>query len=322
MTHDLERDLRALAPDDLTRAAPDWEQRRDEILASITAEPPTTVTPIADVRQRRVNRLVRRGSIAIAAAFALILGLVIMPGVLSPAPQAAADMNRLAIRARSQGTEFSNLKPGQVIHIVTQGVQIVGPNDVARGMPPTIERTGESWVDAAGLEWSWGYPRKKMPDGSWQIDPTAPMVLQNSGPRRDASPNYPSVAFIATLPSDATALRKFLDPIVSGSTSHEEAILVAGADMLRTEIVPAEKRAAIFEMIGQTKTAQTEKVTSFQGKPAVRLSWSSRPGMTTYLVIDEETAQVVEAGSSHDNGASTMGRYLERTIVDGLPTKQ
>lgn len=121
------------------------------------------------------------------------------------------------------------------------GVAAAGPADVGDGRfwhlrireqqnGPEGQRNSvtslESWTDHTGRMWR---------HDVLTLEGTAPQQDYYEFPAGDDQVNYPSPAYLDSLPTDPDALYSTLDAQVSGSATHEEAIFVAVGDMLRAD---------------------------------------------------------------------------------------
>jgi hypothetical protein len=120
---------------------------------------------------------------------------------------------------------------------------------------------------------------------------------------------------------------------VSGSSSTDEAVFVALADMLAPRIADPELRAAMFRTIGLVPAVSVhENATDAQGRRGIALTWtrdSDEGTVTQTLVIDPSTSTVLETRATHSyrtpqppatvRGLSHVLTLLENDITDRVP---
>jgi hypothetical protein len=160
---------------------------------------------------------------------------------------------------------------------------------------PDRDETLESWTDQDGRVWRHdvitfaGLPPQdeyyEFPAGSDQV-------------------NYPSPAYLASLPTDPDALYAFLDSHVLGSSSHEEAIFVAVGDMLRGGFAPPALRSAAIDVLTRLPHVfLSSSTTDPLGRTVhefVFVDESIRPGESQSISFDPQTAEILdEAVDSH-----------------------
>jgi hypothetical protein len=268
---------------------------RERLAAPRAAEP----RPVVRRRPRRV---------LLAAAAALVVAVPITHEVLAPdAAQARADLTALAATAAADDGPV--LAPGQYLHVRTHSEQ--------RNRWP--HEGGETWVDdrEAWIGWDGSYTGVETSPG--RRDYAEWFRLQD---RDEPSIHEPTPAFAATLPTDAEAFRAYLEPRVSGSNSHEEALYNAVTDLIRSQYLPPDTLAAALGALADVDGVRTEDVT-VDGRDAVRISydrfvvsWVSEDSLT----VDRATAQPLR-----DESRSVQGSYrsdvLEREVVDTLPAE-
>jgi hypothetical protein len=140
-----------------------------------------------------------------------------------------------------------------------------------------------------------------------------------AGPSRP-SLHDPTPAFAATLPTDAAAFRAYLEPRVSGSNSHEEALYSAVTDLIRSQYLPPAVLAAALGALADVDGVRTEDVV-VDGRDAVRISYR-RFGLAFLsedsLTVDRATARPLE-DSSHDPLVAYDSVTTSVEVVTALP---
>ncbi|MXG89187.1 CU044_5270 family protein [Nocardioides flavescens] len=272
-----------------------WSPERRAALRERLTEP----RPVVRRRPRRV---------LLAAAAALVVAVPVVHEVVAPdAAQARADLTALAATAAADDGPV--LAPGQYLHVRTHSEQ---HNRWPREGGETYINDRDAWI-------GW--------DGSYTAVETRPTRDEIAEWFRNEDTGKPSIhdptpAFAATLPTDAEAFRAYLEPRVSGSNSHEEALYSAVTSLIRSQYLPPDTLAAALGALADVDGVRTEDVT-VEGREAVRISydrfvvsWVSEDSVT----VDRATAQPLR-----DENRSLQGSYrsdvLEREVVDALPAE-
>lgn len=272
-----------------------WSPERRAALRERLAEP----RPVARRRPRRL---------LLAAAAALVVAVPVGHEVLAPdAAQARADLTALAATAAAD--EGPVLAPGQYLHVTTHSEQ--------RNRWP--HEGGATWVHdrEAWIGWDGSYTGVETSPG--RRDYAEWFRLEDRG---EPGIDEPTPAFAATLPTDADAFRAYLEPRVSGSNSHEEALYSAVTELIRSQYLPPDTLAAALGALADVDGVRTQDVT-VDGREAVRISyqrfgvaWISEESLT----VDRATAQPLG-----DESRSVQGSYrsevLGSEIVDALPAE-
>ena len=262
------------------------ERRRELIDAAIAA---TTS------RRRRHSRA-RVLLAACAALVAVGLGYQSVTASIGTA-QAADVLSRAAIRASDPPA-----KPGQYWEITRIGTSLYGDTDDRLFL---VRNEHIDYVAVDGRRPSW-FVR----GGAGTIRQLAGTAA--SGPVRWAGRNAwtsnlspeqkpawwgePSPSWFASLPRDTAALRVrlYADTKGHGSNPDDEAFVYV-ADVLRSGVVPADLRAALYRVLqtipGTTVTEQ--HVTMEDGRSGVAIGRNDIFGSHNELVIDPESGQVI-----------------------------
>lgn len=263
-----------------------WEpSRREAVLQRVLAGP----------RRRR-----RRAPLLAAAA--VLLAVPLVHEVVAPdAAEARADL--LALAAVADGPD---LAPGQLLHLRSHSEQDNRwPHEDGRD----YVNDRESWVGYDGSLWF----VETRPGEEW----TDYAHLAASG-RPDL--HDPSPAFAATLPTDPDAFRAYLEPRVSGSNSHEEALYEAVANLIRSHFLPPATLSAALGALADVEGVRTEDVT-VAGRDAVRISY--RRFGVAFISEDSVTVDRATAQPLSDESRSVQSHYestnLSSEVVTALP---
>lgn len=261
------------------------------------------VVPLSDAARRRRTRLLA----GVAAAAVIAAGAVASPwgldlggrgnDIVVPAG-ASAEAAELLERAAQITPHDPPVRPGQYWDVHTVSVQtMVGPGAENRpggtdtddrheyvsvdGTKPlvvvsrTVARTADGKVVRRGGDaWQHDLPAEDLP-ASWQT---------------------PSPAFLAALPRDPAALRRRLyeDSKGQGNSPDGEAVVFV-ADILRSGIVPADLRAALFRVLRTVPGVDvTSGVATIDGRTGVGIGRvESHDGVRQEVVIDPATGELI-----------------------------
>ena len=295
----------------------DEEQRRVIIDGAISA------TPNAPRHPRRI-RLV-----AVAAAVTLAVGGFAYQGLGAQADRAAARevLSQAAIHAQD-----APVSPGQYWEITMNSTTLNGVDDALY----LVSVQDFDYVDVLGSR----------PD--WYVRGERQLLRQVSGPSQQpvfegvrdvwttnipanempGSWQMPSSSWLAELPRDPIALRERLDVDVVGHGSDPiDAVFVYVVDVLRSGRVPAELRAALFEVLKELPgTRVTDREATIDGRTGVAIGRPDIFGSHTELIIDPDGGQVLGERTDHQLGrvpfigeAVTLETSYARTLVDEIP---
>lgn len=290
------------------------DERRELLDAALAPTRPTG-------RRSRVRVL-------LAACAALVVGGLGYQSVTASigTAQAAEVLTQAAIHASDPPA-----KPGQYWEITRTGTNLYG--DTADRL--FLVRTRA--IDYVAVD-------GRRP--SWFVRGGASTIRQLSGPSgpatwagRDAwttnlSPEQkpawwsePSPSWFASLPRDTAALRArlYADTAGHGSNPDDEAFVYV-ADVLRSGVVPADLRAALYRVLATVPgTTVTERhVTSDDGRSGVAIGRNDIFGSHNELVIDPDTGQVI-GERSFLRLTPLVGERIEfstgvqRRLVDAVP---
>lgn len=254
------------------------------------------------------RRRPRRALAGVAAATVLgvvaAVATVVLPsdGPGGPSPAAAAEIERLAIRAAVTPADL--VGPGQLVHTV----DVFKQDGVDEHQTQPRQRR-ESWVRPDG--------------GSWVRTTGGGRTETRFRPRWDfVGLNSPTPDFLAGLPTEPGALADHLHANVTGSTSHERAVFTAVGDMLRPGFAPPELRAAALRVLLTLPHVDVEKDVSFpSGTTGTAIVWTEhdRDGVRVEkLVVDPSTARVLGELTTIDSPTYWLDHWSERVVADAV----
>jgi hypothetical protein len=302
---DVIAELAALRPEAATIERLWPAQQQDDTLAAVLAHDHRP-----DRRDHRLTRSPRQTRRRRGVAGAAILGVaaavvslqVVLPqgGPGGATPAAATALEGLAITAAA--SDPADLaRPGQFRHLVERTWQAAMPEG---GMP--IRQTVESWIATDGRSWR----RDHGNDNTGHLFDEYLAFPPGGDQTYSASP-----AYLASLPTDTSALQHYLRAHVSGSTSRNEAVFVAVGDLLRTGIAPPALRAAAIRVLARTSHVALGTTRSDAlGRPVIRFDFidnKGRPDEIQSLLFDPKTAALV--GEIDSNAAGTP--WFTSTLV-------
>jgi hypothetical protein len=280
--------------------------------------------------------------ISAAATFALVAALVAGDafGPRGASAEASEVLNTAATAALH--TEDPVLRPGQYLHITSKG--IVPFEIMGTGETPTVTMletaNHELWIPA-DISATW--VRKDMdrktvqyltpgtegtPGSGTKGSLQRSMRGEFQGPRGD-SWQVPSLDFLAGLPRDPEALldRIYKDSQGQGSTPDDQAFVVIG-DLLSSNIVPADLRAALFKaarLIPGVDVSDSAAVLDHRVGVAIGSENKVR-GERTELVFDPGTGQLIgqRVVQTRSEGGIPAGTVIfssadTREVVDKAP---
>lgn len=316
MTTELDTLLRAADP---ARDLPayDDERIRAAVASAVDAGSAAEVVPLS-VRTPYLRRTaVRVGIAAAVAAAVLVVPVLGLRGGGAASPAAASVLNSAA----SISATDPIASPGQWYRITTTGNVLNLTSDAEGGdagfTAYSVPTTRTEWLAVDGSRPSWftvttedgtrisGPGPSTIPGGetsSWTTD-LAPSAIA-------ASWQAPNAAFLAALPRDADALRDrvYADSSDAGP-SRDGAAFASVADVLRSGLVPADLRSALFTVLatipGVEVTAAEVEIDGVEGVAIGRLEDVN--GIREEIVVDPATGHVVGE------------RSVTTAVVDGIP---
>jgi hypothetical protein len=263
----------------------------------------------------RPHRARRPLMLAVAAASVAVVGLAVSlvlpsgaPGGASPA--AAAELDRLAGIAAA--APFDVAGPGRFLHMVIVETQ-TSSGAAAENPVGTSVHSMESWSAHDGSTWRRDTLAGRTmyfrfgPDGNFATDGSADVL---------------SPAYLASLPTDANALRTYLRSHVTGSTSTDEAVFSAVGEMLRRGFAPPALRVAAIDVLKHTAHVELGAATADQlGRPVIELDFvdqRNRPDEVQALYFSTSTAEILQE-TDRWPGMDFQSVVQSTGVVDAVP---
>jgi hypothetical protein len=283
---------------------------------------------VTDTSARRPLRWPRRLLAATAAVAVVAVGFQGYGEVTRA--EAAQVLDQAAIAAIAEVDPPA--KPGQYWEQVTAGTSIVG--DPGGGLWLTTYRRVEYVaVDGQLPTWFVNEPRNLIrkiegPADSPLLAGKRDVWTSNLSPSEmPAWWQNPTPAWLASLPRDPVALRLrvYADAAGHGNNSDDSAFTYV-TDVLRSPLVPADLRAALFRVLGTLPGATiTDSAVSVDGVHGVAIGRRSMLGGQQAIVVDPQTGQVVGEVQQHSR-LPIFGPTLpatetatHRRLVDAVP---
>lgn len=165
-----------------------------------------------------------------------------------------------------------------------------------------------------------------VPEACRQLAETSPGIPPwttdlSSNEYRSESWQVPSPAFLTSLPRDVGQLRDRLyrDSAGRGRGSDAEAFIYV-ADVLRSGIVPADLRAALFEVLRTVDGVTVLDEPSIEGRQVVVIGIKDAVE-SSQLIIDPDGGQVVGERTNDHNGEVASELLITRALVDEIPAE-
>ena len=239
-------------------------------------------------------------------AAAAVLAAVAVPTVLSSG-SASARIELMHLAMVAADSDEPVIAPGTFLHMRTESLQ---KNSRILGDGYRLDTDRESWTRWDGA--------------TWAIDtrPSVGWTEHHYFPAPDEiSFGTPSPAFVASLPDTPGAMRAYLDRTVSGSSSHDEALFVAIADLANSRMLDPQTFSTALQVLAGVDGVSTGDVV-VDGREAVEIGFDRFKGLSfishSSITVDRETAQLLRAVES-----SPAGTYTSRTttvdVVDEVP---
>lgn len=206
-----------------------------------------------------------------------------------------------------------------------------GPGDGSTYLIATARVTYAA-VDGARPSWYDDKPHQILrlldgPEIHPEPAPPYPWTTNLSPNEIDGSWQLPNQAWLAALPRDTQALRArlYADSAGHGSGKHDSAYTYA-ADALRTGMVPADLRAALFRVIQTIPgTTITDPKAVVDGRTGVAIGRANVFGVSDELVFDENTGELIGERTRAERVRGGEKVQFEssysRTVVDGIPAQ-
>lgn len=286
--------------------------QRREILAFAVAAQPS--------RNRRVWRRA-----AVAAVTILVVGLAFANLGRGGATAAAAEvLSQAADRAVDKP-----MRADQYLRITTEGETLYRVGDVSGGVYDSeclvsfafveyvaVDGSRPTWFDHAqpqlvrtvrgdecpaefnGWRWADDDPPNATP-GSWQV---------------------PNAAFLESLPRDVDQLRDRLYADTDGhgiAHGKHASVHTYVRDVLRSAIVPADLRAALYEVLKTVPGTDVIDTYTINGVDAVAIGITGDKGLSDYILIDPESGAVV--GETSEVDGIELVSVVTVDVVDEVP---
>jgi hypothetical protein len=336
---ELDQALATLQPE----AEPDeraFSHARTELL--LAAGAPVAEEPPGRSRRRWGRWAVATATVAAVAAAVLVVQTVQF-GDNMPSAAAVAGLNSAADKINSVDEP---LGPGQYRYIATHAWWMVS----AQKYSYLAENLLETWVPAdEKLDWlmrrdvtgkrKWvsgteeearadgirfdapGWPEQRAPCGDWNASGQGKKPCSTPGGWQT-----PNAKFMASLPRDPDQLYDRLRKDTAGHGSDENLeMLVYVADMLRSGLVPADLRAALYRTLAKVPNLEiTEQVANLDGQKGTSYGISA-DGKRQDVIIDPATGQFIgERQIAEESNefvpAGTVMEYTSMTtaVVSGI----
>jgi hypothetical protein len=297
---------------------------------------------------------------AVATVAALVAGVLVVQTVQfdSTIPSAAAE--KLNSAADNITAVDEPLGPGQYRYIATHAwwMATIANRAPKHSYSYLAENLLETWVPAdEKQDWLWrrdvtgarkwvsgteaearadGYPIDDpgWPEGEWRA-PCGDWFAVEEGDKPCSQPGSwgtPNAEFMGSLPRDPGQLYDRLRADTSGKGSDPDLeMVVYVADALRTGLVPADLRAALYRVLAKVPGLQvTEEFANLDGQKGTAFGIGAK-GMRHDVIIDPATGQFIGEREVTEEGwegipAGTVTEYTSVTtaVVSGMgvaPTK-
>lgn len=342
--------------DDVEPASPETLARgRDALLAHIAAAGERPGRPAGDRHRtssgrqgtttsraaRRVGWVGAGTVVAAGVAAALVAGNVL--GVAGPHggadTAAAAVLDDAALRTIQ--TSDPVVGAGQYLEVATHAAYAYVSNaDDGTRLVYLSSQDGQVYVpsDRDG-EWVWvrdpEHPVQTFGPASEQAaaeaDPSPGEYLRAAGGAFYDSPAVVSPAMLSALPRDPEALLAHIRTVTKGQgNSPDSEALVWIADTLRSGIVPADLRAAMFRAAALIPDIRiTDRAANLDGRTGIAIGHTFREGDVQEIVVDPDTGlligerEVVTGKAAEDwnvpDGTAIGWTAVTTTVVDSAP---
>lgn len=135
----------------------------------------------------------------------------------------------------------------------------------------------------------------------------------------------PNAAFLASLPRDVPSLTERLRTDTAGhGQSPDGEVVVYIADVLRSGLVPADLRAALYAVLQTVPGIDVGRPQAVAGgRTGVVIAYHETLGATApftqELLIDPRTGDLLATREVHRDEHAPWGQLLERAVVDEIP---
>ncbi|BCW50111.1 CU044_5270 family protein [Arthrobacter sp. StoSoilB13] len=325
---------------------------REKVMAKVQASPKPATQPKPTVTPIRFRRRVLFAS----AAAALLVGGIVVADVVRPGgPGATAEAAEVLNNAAAATIRTSDpvVGPGQYLKIDMKS--LVGSGGQASdGSEVNWQETTNSQMyvpaDRAG-EWVWNrLPRMILDSASEEAKALAAELRKAQETRPEGQPalvgilrapggafygNEPTVIIgtplkeAASLPRDPRALLDLIYERTKGAgKSADSEAFVTIADGLRTGVVPADLRAALYQAAALIPgVTVTDRHAMIDGRTGIAIGIASSDGVTgSNIVIDPASGVVIGEQSvllkdypGYPAGTVTTWTSLRTSVVDSAP---
>ena len=289
------------------------------------ATTPTATNPRGGSRHRRVRVL-------LAACAALVVASLGYQSVTASvgAAEAAEVLGQAAIHASDPPA-----KPGQYWEITRIGTSLYDGGDGQVERMYLVRTTEIDYVAVDGLRPSW-FVRKPATTIRQVVGPPQDRGGRGRGfswttnlspEQKPAWWSEPSPSWFASLPRDTEKLRARLYADTEGhGSNHSDEVFVYTADVLRSGVVPADLRSALYNVLKTIPgTVVTERqVTLDDGRSGVAIGRNDIFGSHNDLVIDPSTGDVIGERSFMRlvplvGEQLALSRGVQRRLVNAIP---
>lgn len=309
---ELDRALVALRPAEDADERTFARMKADLLAAAGTPESTPAPAP------RRRGRW--RWAAAVGTVAAVVTGVLVVQTVQPTEHLPSAAAEQLNAAAEKVDTVDEPLAPGAYRYVTTHAWELSVTVTEDGNYAFLVEQLGETWVPAddsqAWLERDRETGAYKWVTGDEEAAKEAGLLPKPGKPVSSSAPlcdggdcgwQNPSHEFLASLPRDATALydRLRTDSRGKGSDPNLE-VVVYVADVLRSGMVPADLRAALYRALALVPTLEiTEKVANLDGMKGTAYGVSAQ-GQRHDVIIDPKTGEFIGERQVTDDSESLI----------------
>ncbi len=306
MTTDLDKRLAEL------RLAPHWTADERAVILdhviSTDPEPQRADRRLVAAHARPSRRTAVFATAGLAAAACIAVPAVLPAGAPGSADQAAAVQALRHLARVAAVSPADDLGPNQYLHLVDVGHQNSSPGQAAS------DYRYEYWIRADGLT----YQRRMDND---EAGSRAENWLTPPGPQFVDGLTAP--VYLDQLPTEPGALESYVREHSTGSTSADEQVYVAVADIVRRGLAGPRLRSAAIEILARLGHVQLGAEThDALGNPVQAFDFvdpEGRPGEVETVMFDTRTAQVTEDRDYLDQKLFAQTTVPVFEVVDSVP---
>lgn len=317
---ELDQALAALRPVGEAAERP-FQRAKADLLVAAGGRAPAP-EPEAPPRRRRGWRWVA----AVGTVTATVAGVLVVQTIQSGdhIPNAAAD--QLNSAAAKIDTVDEPLGPGEYRYVAThawwmragEGHVFLAENLLEKWVPaedaqPSLERARET----GAYKWVAGDEEAARAHGLLP-EPSPPRESSSPSCGRDCGWQVPNHAFLAALPRDTGTLYDRLRADTDGHGPDPDLeMVVYVADVLRSGMVPADLRAALYRVLGLVPGLEiTEQVANLDGVRGTAYGVSAN-GQRHDVIIDAKTGQFIGERQVAEDGTTMIpaGTVMSYTSV-------